>query len=160
MNLAEILQQKLSEWRPAGEGRHSWAETFPDRGWAVRVEADRTDTLGCQVWEVVCDRVAAPADTSLTLSAWAARIADSVGGFSDKLKVVEIDDLQSAALLRSDRPVARGTDLLYFEVRLTGLGRATVRRFKADHTTGTRREQIPYVVTHEGLAKMVTDIAV
>ena len=25
MTLAETLQPKLSEWRPAGDGRHSWA---------------------------------------------------------------------------------------------------------------------------------------
>ncbi|OWK47394.1 hypothetical protein [Fimbriiglobus ruber] len=158
MTLAETLQTKLGEWKPAGDGRHSWAETFADSGWAVRIEADRTDTLGCQVWEVALDRVG-QADASLTLSAWADRIAASVTGLPEKLKVVEIDQHQSAALLRSDTPGSRGNDVLYFEVRLAGLAKASIRRFKSEHAIGARREQIPFIITHEGLAKVVGDIA-
>lgn len=158
MTLAETLQPKLSEWRPAGDGRHSWAETFPAHGWAVRLAADRADSVGCLVWELSLSRTAEP-PAGLTLAAWAAGIADRVGGLMEDLKVIEVDTTRNEALLRSDEPTARGNDRLYYEVHLTGLTRATVHRFKGSRAAVSRREQVPFALTHEVIAKLAGDIA-
>lgn len=158
MTLAETLQGKLAEWHPAGEGRHSWSETFPEAGWAVGLAADRADTLGCLVWELTLARTVAAPD-GLTLKGWADGIAARVSGLMEDLKVLEVDDLRQEALLRSDGPTAKGDDRLYYEVHLRGLTHATVRRYKGSRTAGTRREQVAFALTHEVLAKLVEDVA-
>jgi hypothetical protein len=158
MTLAETLQAKLANWHPAGDGRHSWAESFPDAGWAVQLAADRTDTLGCLVWELSLVRTA-DAPAGLTLSAWAARVADRVSGLMEDLRVVEVDETRGEAILRSDEPSTRGDELHYYEVRLSGCTHAVVRRFHANRAAGTRREQVAFALTHEVLAKLAGDIA-
>lgn len=158
MTLAETLQGRLADWRPAGEGRHGWSETFPEAGWAVGLAADRADTVGCLVWEVSLARTA-DAPAGLTLKGWADGIAARVGGLMEDLKVLEVDDARREAILRSDGPTARGDDRLYYEVHLGGLTRATVRRYKGSLTAGTRREQVAFALTHEVLAKLVEDVA-
>jgi hypothetical protein len=157
MTLADTLQPKLSEWRPAGDGRHSWAEAVPDAGWSVRLAADRADGIGCLVWELGLIRTAEP-PAGLTLAVWAAGIADRVGGLLEDLKVVEVDTTRDEAVLRSDEPTARGDDRLYYEVLLSGLTRATVRRYKGSRAGG-RREQVAFALTHEVLAKLAGDVA-
>jgi hypothetical protein len=158
MTLAEPLQGRLANWHPAGEGRHSWSENFPEAGWAVGLAADHTDTLGCRVWELSLVRTAA-APTDLTLAGWAVGVATRVSGLLEDLKVVEVDDVRNEALLRSDGPTTRGEDLLYYEVHLRGLTHATVRRYKGRRGSGTRREQVAFTLTHEVLAQLAEDIA-
>jgi hypothetical protein len=158
MTLAETLQGKLADWHPAGEGRHSWSENFPEAGWAVGLAADRTDTVGCLAWELTLARTA-DAPAGLTLQGWADGIAGRVRGLLEDLKVVEVDDTRNEALLRSDGPTARGDAVLYYEVHLRGLSHATVRRYKGSRSAGGRREQVAFALTHEVLAKLVEDIA-
>jgi hypothetical protein len=158
MTLAETLQGRLAEWHPAGEGRHSWSGNFPEAGWAVGLAADRTDTLGCLVWELTLTRTA-DAPAGLTLKGWADGIAARVSGLMEDLKVVEVDDVRHEALLRSDGPTAKGDDRLYYEVHLRGLGHATVRRYKGSRSAGIRREQVAFALTHEVLAKLAADVA-
>ncbi|HET6573226.1 MAG TPA: hypothetical protein VFG68_06465 [Fimbriiglobus sp.] len=157
MTLAETLQGRLAEWRPAGEGRHSWSETFPESGWAVGLAADRTDTVGCLVWELSLARTDAAPD-GLTLKGWADGIAARVSGLREDLKVLEVDDVRQEALLRSDGPTVKGDDRLYYEVHLRGLSHATVRRYRGSRA-GTRREQVAFALTHEVLAKLAEDLA-
>ncbi len=158
MTLVDTLQARLAEWRPAGEGRHSWSETFPDAGWAVGLAADRTDSLGCLVWELSLARTGEPPAT-LTLKGWAEGIAARVSGLMETLKVLEVDETRQEAILRSDGPTVKGDDRLYYEVRLHGLTHATIRRFKGNVSAGSRREQVAYALTHEVLAKLAADIA-
>jgi len=158
MTLAELLLQRLADWRPSGEGRHSWSAAFPPHGWSVGLAADRTDTVGCLVWELSLVRTAeAPAD--LTLKAWATGIADRASGLMEDLKLIEVDEPRQEALLRSEEPMVRGEDRLYYEIHLRGLGHATVRRYKANRAAGTRREQVAFALTHEVIAKLAGDIA-
>ena len=56
MTLIESLLPKLSEWTPAGDGRHSWAAAFPSQGWSIRLTADKADSLSCLVWELSLER--------------------------------------------------------------------------------------------------------
>jgi hypothetical protein len=158
MTLAETLLPKLANWRPSGDGRHSWSESLAPYGWAVQLAADRQDTVGTLVWELTLTRTT-DAPAGLSLKQWATRIADRASGLMEDLKLIEVDDARAEALLRSDEPTHKGTVACYYEVRLNGLTRATVRRFQADRAAATRREQVAFALTHETLAKLVGDIA-
>lgn len=157
MTLADTLQEKLANWRPSGEGRHSWTEAFPAAGWTVHVAADHNDVVGARVWEMTLVRDAA-APAGLTLKGWAAGIAGRVSGLMEDLKLIEVDDERDEAILRSDDPTRKAGVAYYYEVRLHGLTRATARRFAAD-TAAARREQVVFPITHESLAKLAGDIA-
>ncbi len=158
MTLAELLLEKLSSWHPTADGRHSLTESFPEQGWTVTLAADRTDTIGTVAWELSLARNAEP-PAGLTLPAWANQIADRNSGLLEDLKVFEVDATLNEAVLRSDSPAVRGDDRFYYEVRLHGLSLATVRRYKANRSAGTRREQTGFTLTHESLAKLAGDIA-
>lgn len=157
MTLPETLLPKLSEWRPAGAGRHSWAEAFPGEGWTVRIAADKTDSLSCLVWELSLTRTN-EAPVGLTMATWAAAIAARVGALMEPLKVHEVDELRGEAVLRSVAPAKKGTDLAYYEVRLAGLESAVVRRYTASKLE-SGRDQVPFALTHEVIAKLAGDIA-
>src|SRR5690242_11389575 len=112
MTLPEALLPKLNDWRPAGDGRHSWAEAIPAAGWVVRIAADKADSLSCLLWELTLVRSGDPA-AGLTLGGWATAIAARATGLMELLKVHEVDDLRSEAVLRSVAPAARGDVLSY-----------------------------------------------
>src|SRR5262245_66543365 len=104
MTVAEALLPKLADWCPVGEGRHAWSADLPDQGWAVRITADRVDTVGCLVWELnVHPREPRPID----LAARARAIAATATGLLEQLTVYEIDTGRSVALLRSGKPAPR-----------------------------------------------------
>jgi hypothetical protein len=156
MTLAEALRAKLADWTPAGPGRHSLSHTDPDAGWAVAVSADRADGVGCLAWEIGAARTG-PAPAGLTQRQWADRIADRATGLLEPLKVLEVDATQDEAVLRSDGPAVSGDAVKYYEVRLSGTDRATVRRYEASRTS-SGRTQVPFAVTHEAVAKLAGDI--
>jgi hypothetical protein len=157
MTLTESLLPKLSEWRPAGAGRHSWSAAAPEAGWTVHLTADRADTLSCLVWELTLAR-AGEAPDGLTLRAWAEGVARRATGLLEPLRLIEVDAGRDESLLRSDAPAKKGEQVAYYEVRLFGLGRAEVRRFQASRTAGGR-EQVAFALTHEVLAKLAGDVA-
>jgi hypothetical protein len=157
MTIAEKLLPKLSEWQPAGAGRHSWSTDLPGAGWNLHLAADRADSLSCLVWELTLTRTGnAPA--GLTLNSWAEGIVSRVGGLMEDLKIYEIDPLANEAVLRSDSPSSRGAKLSYYEVKLHGSNRAVVRRFAAGKAK-PGRDQVAFALTHEVLAHLVEDIA-
>lgn len=157
MTLTEKLQQKLSEWTPQGTGRHALAVAAPEAGWSATVTADRADTLSCLVWELALTRTG-PAPDGPALGAWAGAVAKRATGLLEPLRLLEADDARGEALLRSDAPAKKGERVAYYEVRLFGTDRATVRRFAADRTQ-SGREQVAFALTHEVLAKLAGDIA-
>jgi len=158
MTLAETLQPRLDGWAPSGRGRHSWTEAFPEAGWTIHLAADKNDSLSTLVWEMtLVRRNDAPAN--FTLKAWADGIAARVSGLREDVRVIEIDDIANEALLRSDDPTRKGELASYYELRLTGLTQAVLRRFQANTTTHARREQVPFAVTHEVLADVASQIA-
>lgn len=155
MTLNEALLARLSEWRPAGTGRHSTTHTAA--GWSVQLTADKADSLSCLVWELSLTRTD-PAPESHTLQAWAAAVAGRVTGLVEPLTVHEIDAARGEAVLRSTSPSARADALAYYEVRLHGTDRAVVRRFHGSKAK-PGREQVAFALTHEVLAKLAGDIA-
>lgn len=155
MTLAEKLLPRLSEWRPAGAGRHTLSETAG--GWAVHLAADKAESLSCLVWELTMTR-AGDAPAGLTVKGWAAGVADRVTGLLEPLKLYEVDATRDEAVLRSESPSARGGKLGYYEVHLSGVTKAVVRRFAADKAV-PGREQVPFALTHEVLARLAGDVA-
>lgn len=155
MTLTEKLLAKLSEWTPQGTGRHALTTAAP--GWAVALSADRAESLSCLVWELTLTRTG-PAADGFTLRAWAEGVAARVTGLLEPLRLLEVDEARGEALLRSDAPAQKGARVAYYEVRLYGTDRATVRRFAADRTQ-SGREQVSFALTHEVLAKLAGDVA-
>ena len=157
MTLTESLLPKLSEWKPAGDGRHSLAVAAPEAGWSAHLTADKTDSLSALVWELALARTGS-APEGFTLKAWAEGIAKRATGLLEPLRVLEVDDVRGEGVLRSDSPAKKGERVTYYEVRLFGTDRAVVRRFAADRSQ-SGREQVAFALTHEVLAKLAGDIA-
>jgi len=156
MTLDETLLQKLSDWHP-DEGRNTFAHSAT--GWAVQIVTDRQDSVGCLVVELSLTRTTIDPPADLTIRTWAERIAGRASGLLESLKVLEIDESQSVAVLRSDKPARKGETIAYYEVRLTGTTAASVRRYQIIAKTNQPREQVAFAVTHEAVAKLVGDIA-
>lgn len=157
MTLSEKLLPKLSEWKPAGQGRHSFAQTFADEGWSVQLTADKTDALAALVWELSLGRTG-EAPAGLTLKGWAEGVAARAVGLLEPLKVLEVDEARGEALLRSTAPAKKGEAVAYYEVRLFGTARAEVRRFVASRAA-SGRDQTAFALTHEVIAKLAADVA-
>ena len=151
MTFANILLRRLAEWQP--KQRATLQLTDEATGWTVDLTADRCDSLSCQLWEVTLRRPAAPEGTDV--AAWAAQCAGNLRGLPDVLAVLEVDSLRREALLRSEKPFARDDAVLYFEAHLYGTTALTVQRFRAQTHTTSRREQVPFVLSHEMLATLV-----
>jgi len=159
MTLAEQLLTNVAKWRPEN-GRQTL--NLPDQGtgWTVALTADRSDELSCLIWELNLRRVATPEPRiGAALQAWADRVAGRVTGLLEPLKVIEVDVPRDETLLRSTQPAQRSEQLFYYEVSLKGTGVADVRRYRASHEFGARREQVPFVLTHEALAKLAGDLS-
>jgi hypothetical protein len=157
MTLDETVLRKLANWRPARGSRQTLAVPDEGSGWAVTLVVDRHDELSSVFWEITLQRIA-PARGEVTLESWAKEIPKRVTALLESLEVLEIDSARNEALLRSDEPTQRGTDLFYYEVLLKGTQTALVRRYQGN-PGGGHREQVPFVLTHEALAKLVQDLA-
>lgn len=153
MTLSETLLQKLSNWQPVGTGRHVLATTEEASGWTALVSADRVDSMGCLVRELTLQRKTG-GPVGADLRTWAERIAARVGGLPEALKVIEVDVNRNEALLRSQEPTRRGEQLLYYEVLVKGTGEVMLRRYQASQVPGSHRQQTPFALTHEFLAKL------
>lgn len=150
MTLENTLRQQLSN--PESRGFH-----FHAGGWNVTLAAAKSDSLSCALKELTLDR---NAPIQEDLSAWAARIAECVTGLLEPLSLVEVDQPLGKALLRSQTPSVRDGKSHYYELLLERTSRtlANLRRFTADRQIGERREAVPFVLTHETIVKLVTDI--
>jgi hypothetical protein len=162
MTLENLLLEKLAEWRPDNNGRQTLTVADPDSGWRVAVAAEQCDSVGCRIWELSLTRTRDRAADHLgELRAWADRLGARATGLMEPLRLLELDPAQEVALLRSQAPAKRGEALFYYEVTLTvrSKGEANVRRYQATRDGNSRREQVPFALTHEALAKLAQDIA-
>jgi len=157
MTLAETLLPKLASLRPA-DGRH--AVSLSDDAWAFSVEltAERTDAVGCKLWEVQVIRRGPATAEAAPLAERARRAAAEVTGLLEPLRLVEADAGRDEALLRSDKPARRGGKRHYYEVSLRGRDRAAVRRYQAAEA-GAKRQPVEFALTHEAIAKLADDLA-
>ena len=157
MMLNEVVLQKVADWRPGGGGRRTLGIPDEGSGWSVAVTADQHDKLSSALWEVALTATTPPAGRSL--HDWAHQIAERASGLLVSLKVVEVDGPRDEAILRSDEPASLGDRVAYYEVFLQGSRRATFRRYLASRQGHQRREQVPFTLTHEVLANLISDLA-
>jgi hypothetical protein len=151
MTLENMLLQKLSEWQPS-PGRQELHVAA--NGWRATVTVDRSDALGCLLWELKLQR---EGTADVDVQKWAVAAAERVTGLLQPLKVVEVDVLRKEAQLRSDNPADRDGKRLYYELLLSALGHAVLRRFQVTNATG--RAQVVFAITHEALARLAGDVA-
>jgi hypothetical protein len=154
-NLSETLLQKLSNWRPQSPSQPLEIADAVS-GWKVAIQAVRADEMACMVWEVQVGRTN-PLPSGAPYAERAGRLAESVTGLMEPLRVVEIDDARGEAQLRSAEPRARGTELFFHELMVDKHGAATLRRFRSGPAT-PRREQVAFTMTHEALTKLINDL--
>lgn len=157
MTLSELLLPKLNEWTPTGPGRHSWSLSLGETGWAVNLSADRVDSLGCQIWELLLTRNGDGIPNAM-LKVQAENAVKRATGLLEPLHFVELDETRREALLRSEAPTKRGQARAYYEVLMHAGQRITVRRFVSNPEKSRRREQTAFVLTHEAIAKLVDDL--
>jgi hypothetical protein len=156
MTLNELLLEKLAEWRP-DTAVQTLDVDHPASGWHAAVTAEQVDTLGCRLREVVLTRLA-PLGCTDSLADQASRIAARVSGLLEPLRLVEVDDEHALAQLRSDSPARRGENLQYYEVVRHADGTTRLGRYETSPTAG-KRKAITFTLTHEALAKVVSDLA-
>jgi hypothetical protein len=153
MTLAETLRQKLAEWRPPTTPTVLRVEG-PD-GYKAVLTAERVESLGCRLNELT---LKGPAFAAGELRGRAEQVADRATGLLEPLKFLEADDDRGRALLRSETPGQVGEGRFYYEAWLGTDGTFTLRRFQAPATAQSRRQQVPFTLTHEALSKLVGDL--
>ena len=158
MKLSEVVLPKLADRQlPHGERT---TVSFPDAaaGWGVTLTLDRCETISYLVWEIEVHAGPSACHQDATLAEWAKRVTADTKGLLEHLKVVEIDDVSSEALIRSDTPTIQGDHLAYYEIRLAGTTRATLCRYQSTHHTCSRRMQVPFALTREVLANLLDQL--
>jgi hypothetical protein len=157
MTLEEIVLEKLNEWQPQDSERQTLAVADPKSGWSVSFSVDRNDDLSCALWEMSQRSPSALSESGLTVTAWAEKVAGQARGLLEPLQVIEIDSQRDEALLRSQEPAVRKADRYYYEVLLKGSGQADVRRYRGSVDV-SRRQQVPFTLTHESVARLAADL--
>jgi hypothetical protein len=115
------------------------------------------EALGCRLWQVAL-RPLTPAPTA-DLKARAEQLAGRVTGLLEPLRLVEVDAERGSAQLRSDRPGHWGDGQFYYEVLMSADGATILRRYQAPAGADQpKRQQVAFTLTHEVLAKLVTDL--
>jgi len=156
MNPTDALVQSLDSWQPSGAGPHTHTSNQP--GWQTTVTAEANDSLATKATEVTITRTG-PAPAGTTVRGWAESIAAKPAGLPEKLAIHEIDGDGGTAVLRSAEPTRKGDSVGYYEATLTGTDEAKLRRYTANTAERTPREEAPFVLTHETIAKVAEAFA-
>ena len=151
MNPTDALVQSLDAWQPAGPGPHSHTAQLPS--WQATVAAEANDSMATKATEVTITRTG-PAPAGSSLRGWAESIAAKPAGLPEPLALHEIDTDGGTAVLRSVEPTRKGDTVGYYEATLTGTGEAKLKRYTANTAERTPREAVPFVLTHESIAKV------
>jgi hypothetical protein len=157
MKLSEKLLNKLADGLPPGRQILAEADESAE-GWTAALTVDRADTVGCVLWELALQRRAGEPLDAAALKSHSERLAGSVKGLLEPLKLLEVDELRREALMRSDGPTRRGQDVYYYEVKLRADNSLTLRRFRASMEPATKRDQVPFTLTHEAIGRVVDDL--
>jgi hypothetical protein len=152
----ELILEKLTKWHACG--RDPVNLTIADSNWEVKIAAHESEAIGARVWEIHASS-RATSQVLANAQEWAKAIVNRVTSLPEKLCLVENDPLSRQALLRSAVPESAGNEgVRYFEVRLTGTTEMRLKRYQAQRDPGRPRKQISFAITHEALAKLITDL--
>jgi hypothetical protein len=156
MNPTDALVQSLDAWQPAGAGPHTHTSSQP--GWQTTVSADANDSMATKATEVTITRTGPP-PVGRTVRGWADLIVAKPAGMPEPLALHEVDTDGGVAVLRSAKPTRKGDTVGYYEATLTGNDEAKLKRYTANTADHTPREAVPFVLTHESIAKIAETMA-
>jgi len=157
MTLDAMVLQKIAERRTPVLGKQSLSVHDAESGWGACLAWEKHDDLGIAIWELqLLQTGSESAKIDSYLEGWAEAVS-SVVGLLEPLQILEIDHYSHEALIRSRAPAERDGSIFYYEILLKSDREALIRRYRgaASHT---RREQLPFILTHEALGKLVRDI--
>ena len=87
------------------------------------------------------------------MKSWADSFAGSNTGLLEPLAVQEVDGHRDEALIRSSPPSKQDGNTDYYEVKMHGTQKASVKRYRA--TDVGKRQDIPFSLTHDSIGKLV-----
>ena len=93
-----------------------------------------------------------------SLADQAGRIAGRVAGLLEPLRLIEVDGEHQLAQLRASRRRGAATTVQYYEVLRHADGTTRLGRYEVSPAAG-KRQAVPFTLTHEALAKVVSDLA-
>lgn len=146
MSLAKELRQNLNDPAQGSNG----TVTAAAGPWQASVAAPHRDKIGAEVTELTVERTA-PGPGSV--KSWADSFAGSNTGLLEPLKVQEVDGGRDEALIRSSPPSKGDGNTDYYEVKMHGTQKASVKRYRAGDAG--KREDIPFSLTHDSIGKLV-----
>ncbi len=148
MTLAKNLKSQLND--PGGASSDTVSATSGP--WQATATTAHRDKIGVEVKELVVERSApGPGD----VGTWAGNFADRARGLLEPLALQEVDKSGDAALVRSAPPSPSEGGADYYEVKMHGTQKASVKRY---HAEGGKRQDVPFTLTHEGLGRLVDDL--
>lgn len=153
MMLDEILRQKLANWRP-DSANPTLDVIDPPGNWRVTVEPQAVDRIGIDLHRLTVRPITAVPSGSLREQA--ERLARQVTGLLEPLRLVEIDEPLAVAQLRSTSPAPHEGGARYYEVERHADGTTHLGRYET-HPGESKRQSVPFSLTHEALGKIVRD---
>jgi hypothetical protein len=152
----ELILEKLANWHTGGRDPVNLTIALGD--WEIKIAAHESEAISARVWEIHACSKSEP-ERLESAEDWARAIVGRVTSLPDKLCLVENDPASRQALLRSQAPGRPGDESVrYFEVRLTGTTEMRLKRFEAQRESGQQRKQVSFAITHEVLAKVITEL--
>jgi hypothetical protein len=126
--------------------------TAADGPWTASASTAHRDKVGAEINELTVERNdKGPGD----VKAWADNFASKARGLLEPLKVQEVDRTRDEALVRSSPPSQDEGKAEYYEVKMQGTQKASVKRYRAEEG---KRQDIPFSLTHEGIGRLVDDL--
>ena len=154
MSHTNSLLKTLSELKASGAFPQRLLLRDPSVAATIEMDVHQLDSLSIQLSML---RVSPQQSTKVTLNEKAADLSQRITGLMEKLSVIEIDDSRGEALLRSDSPVANEEQRLYYELLAQRQGVTTLHRYQGSILRSHRKE-VPFILTREAMAKLITDL--
>lgn len=145
--------QKLNELPLVSGQRQRFDLTVPGLA-KVALEVQTLEKLGGELWEATVTPETAPTQP---LADHASVLATRLTGLLEPLSLLECDTTRGTAMLRSQQPMKHEKDLFFYELLVQQSGEAQLRRY--ENQIGGTRQQVPFVLTREALAKGIADLA-
>jgi hypothetical protein len=168
MNSARKLVEKLNVFRQTHDpGQAALKISGKDGGYLVKeqldnihlqVEIEDFDKFSYMVRSVSMTHsqtLAAPVKDVLLRQA--GEIERQISYLLEGFRLVEVDEVNGTAQIRSITPYKKGDERLYYEVLLRGGNSLTFTRYRKQHPTG-KRQIVPSHLTQEIFERLVDDL--
>jgi hypothetical protein len=169
MNLGRKLSDKLNAMQQTGApGWASLKLNGIDGGYVVKeqmdaidlhIEIEDFDKFSYMVRSISMTHPQTPAaPIKDVLLRQAGEIERQISYLLEGFRLVELDEVNGTAQVRSITPYQKGDERLYYEVLLRGGNNLTFTRYRKQHQTG-EREIVPSHLTLEIFERLVDDLA-